>query len=179
MENVSKETRSEKAEKEFVPVSKQESIFDETKLNNHLREHNGKDRKARDVISMLTDSDVRYNKQFFTEKDFGKSKELFVRKKKHSEKMRSLSKRSKNEVVRKEYYRVWLHRLLQQMNTADVISSSSNVNVEMKCTRGTLTLDSDQKSCSSTLNANSSRSLQLEQNDITIARKKELPSKNS
>jgi len=175
-ENVGEGTRSGEAGKEFAPVSKQESIFDETKSNNHLREH--KEGK-RQVISMLTDSDVKFNKHFFTEKDFGRSKELFVRKKKHPEKTRSLSKRSKNEIVRKEYYRVWLHRLLQQANTPDVISSSSNVD-ETRCTRGTLTLGSDdRKSCASALSADSSRSLQLERNDITVARKEESPNENS
>ncbi|KAL6445277.1 hypothetical protein ACFW04_002258 [Cataglyphis niger] len=106
--------------KESAFSLKQESISAGTSRwnsNNHAQKQEEKDREWR-LTSMLTDSDVRLDKNIFGMEDFRKFKEFLNIEKKRSEDIRSLSMRSKNEIVMKEYFRNWLHRLLQQLNLA-------------------------------------------------------------
>ncbi|XP_077265363.1 uncharacterized protein LOC143899180 isoform X2 [Temnothorax americanus] len=106
------------------PVSEQGSIFagkSGWKSNNHVQQQDGKTREWR-LTSMLTDSDVRLDGNIFTAQDFRKFEEFLKVKTKRSEDVRSLSTKRKNEVVMKEYFRNWLHRLLRQLN-----STSSNL----------------------------------------------------
>lgn len=117
------------------PVSKQGSISAEKsgwKSNDHVQQQNGKNRKWR-LTSMLTDSDVRerLDGNIFKVEDFRKFEEFLKVKKNRPEGMTSLSTKSKNEIVMKEYFRNWLHRLLQQLNT------SNNLSVEERgCVEG-------------------------------------------
>lgn len=115
------------------PVSEQEAISvgkNGLKSNKHV---GGKNRKWR-LTSLLTDSDVRLDGNIFTAKDFRKFEEFLKVKKKHPEDVRSLSMKNKNEIVMKEYFRNWLHRLLRQLNSA---SSILSVNVEERgCPEG-------------------------------------------
>lgn len=106
--------------KESAFSLKQESISAGTSRwnsNNHVQKQEERDREWR-LTSMLTDSDVRLDKNIFGMEDFRKFKEFLNIEKKRSEDIRSLSMRSKNEIVMKEYFRNWLHRLLQQLNSA-------------------------------------------------------------
>lgn len=95
------------------------------KSNDHVKQRNGKNRKWR-LTSMLTDSDVRerLDSNIFKAEDFRKFEEFLKVKKKRPEDVRSLSTKSKNEIIVKEYFRNWLHRLLRQLN------SSHNLSVE-------------------------------------------------
>lgn len=86
--------------------------------NNHVQQ-----RKRDRLTSMLTDSDVKLDRNIFANEDLRKFEEFLRIGKKRSEDVRSLSTRNKNEIVMKEYFRNWLHRLLQQLN------SSSNLSV--------------------------------------------------
>jgi len=117
------------------PVSKQGSISagkSGLKSNKHVQQQNGKNRKWR-LTSVLTDS-VRLDRNIFTAEDFRKFEEFLKVKKKNPEDVRSLSTKSKNEIVMKEYFRNWLHRLLRQLNSA---SSFLSVNVEeRRCPEG-------------------------------------------
>ncbi|EFN64336.1 hypothetical protein EAG_05186 [Camponotus floridanus] len=171
--------------------------------NNHVQQQKERARERR-LTSMLTDSDVRLNRNIFAMEDLRKFEEFLRTGKKRSEDVRSLSTRNKNEIVMKEYFRNWLHRLLQQLN-----SSSNNLSVndqkakysEGSSNTGESSLeeiegqgntnrliveesskdegnifteyeeeDSDeQKSFTSATSTNSSRSLQLKQNDVRKA----------
>ncbi|GAB1862448.1 hypothetical protein CAJAP_03527 [Camponotus japonicus] len=182
-------------------------------LNNHVQQQKERDRERR-LTSMLTDSDVRLDRNIFAMEDLRKFEEFLRTGKKRSEDVRSLSTRNKNEIVMKEYFRNWLHRLLQQLN-----SSSNNLSVndqkakysEGSSNTGESSLEEiegqgntnrliveespnsskddgnifteyeeedsdDQKSFTSATSTNSSRSLQLKQND---ARKAESRNENS
>lgn len=123
----SSQTRSEQKEKDISITTKesafslkQESISAGTSRwnsNNHVQKQEERDREWR-LTSMLTDSDVRLDRNIFAMEDFRKFKEFLKTEKKRSEDVRSLSTRNKNEIVMKEYFRNWLHRLLQQLNSA-------------------------------------------------------------
>lgn len=103
------------------------------KSNNHVQRQNGKNKKWR-LTSMLTNSDVRLDENIFTAEDIRKFEEFLKVKKKRPEDVRSLSTKSKNEIVMKEYFRNWLHRLLQQLNSAN---NHLSVNVEERgCPEG-------------------------------------------
>ncbi|XP_029676650.1 uncharacterized protein LOC115243648 [Formica exsecta] len=129
----SSQTHSEQKEKDISITTKesafslkQESISAGTSRwnsNNHVQKQEERDREWR-LTSMLTDSDVRLDRNIFAMEDFRKFKEFLKTEKKRSEDVRSLSTRNKNEIVMKEYFRNWLHRLLQQLNSA-----SSNLSV--------------------------------------------------
>ncbi|XP_025075373.1 uncharacterized protein LOC105432054 [Pogonomyrmex barbatus] len=95
------------------------------KPNDRVQQQNGKNRKWR-LTSMLTDSGIRLDKTIFTAEDFRKFEDFLKAKRKRPEDVRSLSMRSKNEVVMKEYFRNWLHRLLQQLNSASSILFKNN-----------------------------------------------------
>lgn len=123
----SSQTHSEQKQKD-IPITTKESAFSlkqesisagtsRWNSNNHVQKQEEKDREWR-LTSMLTDSDVRLDKNIFGIEDFRKFKEFLKNEKKRSEDIRSLSMRSKNEIVMKEYFRNWLHRLLQQLNSA-------------------------------------------------------------
>ncbi|XP_018357987.1 PREDICTED: uncharacterized protein LOC108757842 isoform X2 [Trachymyrmex cornetzi] len=118
------------------PVSKQGSISagkSGWKSNNHVQQQNGKNKKWR-LTSLLTDFGVRLNRNIFTAEDFRKFEEFLKAEKKRPEEVRSLSTKSKNEIVMKEYFRNWLHRLLRQLNSA---SSNLSMNVEERgCPEG-------------------------------------------
>lgn len=118
------------------PVSQQGSISvgrSGWKLNNHVQQRNGKNRKWR-LTSMLTDSGVRLDRNIFMTEDFRKFEEFLKAEKKRPEDVRSLSTKSKNEIVMKEYFRNWLHRLLRQLNST---SSNPSVNGEERgCPEG-------------------------------------------
>ncbi|KYN33701.1 hypothetical protein ALC56_11959 [Trachymyrmex septentrionalis] len=96
------------------------------KSNNQVQQQNGKNKKWQ-LTSLLTDFSVRLNRNIFTAEDFLKFEELLKAEKKRPEEVRSLSTKSKNEIVMKEYFRNWLHRLLRQLNSA---SSNLSMNVE-------------------------------------------------
>ncbi|XP_018314035.1 uncharacterized protein [Mycetomoellerius zeteki] len=122
------------------PVSEQGSISAGNsgwKSNNHVQQQNGKNKKWR-LTSLLTDSGVRLNRNIFTAEDFRKFEEFLKAEKKRPEEIRSLSTKSKNEIVMKEssrsLFRNWLHRLLRQLNSA---SSNLSMNVEERgCPEG-------------------------------------------
>jgi len=102
------------------PVSEQGSISvgkNSWKSNNHVQQQNGRNRNWR-LTSMLTDSGVRFDRNIFTAEDFRKFEEFLKAEKKRPEDVRSLSTKNKNEIVMKEYFRNWLHRLLRQLNSA-------------------------------------------------------------
>lgn len=108
------------AKKEKSDASQQESISAGTsgwESNNRAQQQNGKNRNWR-LASTLTGSDVRLDRNIFTAEDFRMFEEFLRAVKQRPQDARSLSTRSKNEVVMKEYFRNWLHRLLQQLNTA-------------------------------------------------------------
>ncbi|XP_072755016.1 uncharacterized protein [Anoplolepis gracilipes] len=96
--------------------------------NNHVQQKE-KDREWQ-LTSMLTDSNVRLNGNIFAMNDFQKFEKFLKTEKKHSENIRSLSMRNKNEIIRKEYFRTWLHRLLQQLNSASNNLSANNQKVK-------------------------------------------------
>ncbi|XP_011697144.1 PREDICTED: uncharacterized protein LOC105455480 isoform X2 [Wasmannia auropunctata] len=105
---------------ESDPVSEQGSIFagkSGWKSSSHVEQQNGKNRKWR-LTSMLTDS-VRLDRNVFTAEDFRKFEEFLKAEKRRPEDVRLLSTKSKNEIVMKEYFRNWLHRLLRQLNSAN------------------------------------------------------------
>lgn len=222
----SSQTRSEQKEKDISIAteesafsSKQESISAGTSRwnsnNIRVQQQNKRDRKWQ-LTSMLTDSDVRLDRNIFAMEDFRKFEEFLRAGKKRSEDVRSLSTRSKNEIVMKEYFRNWLHRLLQQFNSLSVSSNLSVNDQKTKYSEGSsgntgessleevkgqgnmdhLIVDKspdfskddgnifteyeeedsdDQKSFTSATSTNSSRSLQLKQND---AKKAESQNKN-
>lgn len=117
------------------PVSEQGSVSagkSGWKSNDPTKQQNGKNRRWR-LTSMLTDSDVRerLDSNIFKAEDFRKFEEFLKVKKKRPEDVRSLSTKSKNEIIMKEYFRNWLHRLLRQLN------SSNNLSVEeRRCPEG-------------------------------------------
>lgn len=128
-----KEENTSSALKKSDPVSEQGSISADWKSNNHVQQRNGKNRKWR-LTSMLTDSGVRLDRNIFTTEDFRKFEEFLKAEKKRSEDVQSLSTKSKNEIVMKEYFRNWLHRLLRQLN-----STSNNLSMngeERGCSEG-------------------------------------------
>lgn len=181
-------------------------------LNNHVQQQKERERERR-LTSMLTDSDVRLDRNIFAMEDLRKFEEFLRTGKKRSEDVRSLSTRNKNEIVMKEYFRNWLHRLLQQLNSsnnnlsvndqkAKYSEGSSNTGespleeIEGQGNTNRLIVEEspnsskddgnifteyeeedsdDQKSFTSATSTNSSRSLQLKQND---ARKAESRNEN-
>ncbi|XP_067208519.1 serine-rich adhesin for platelets-like isoform X2 [Linepithema humile] len=221
----SSQTRSEEnkentsiAKEESGAAASQESISAGTsgwKSNNRLQQQNGKNRNWR-LTSILTDSDVRLDRNIFTAEDFRKFEEFLKAEKQHSEDIfRSLSTRSKNEIVMKEYFRNWLHRLLQQFNAvssnlpsnekteypegssrATGESSLEKVEGQESTNRSTPNESSDsskndrnteheegdsddQRSFTSATSTSSSKSVQLKQNDATVAKKEEPRNENS
>jgi len=115
-----KENISIAKEESDAAASQQEPIsagMSGWKSNNRMQQQNGKNRNWR-LTSMLTDFDVRLDRNIFTPEDFLKFEEFLRTEKQRPEDVRSLSTRSKNEIVMKEYFRNWLHRLLQQLNAA-------------------------------------------------------------
>lgn len=105
-------------------ASQQESISAGTsgwKSNNRVQQQNGKNRNWR-LTPILTDSDVRLDRNIFTAEDFRKFEEFLRAETQCPKNLRSLSTRNQNEIVMKEYFRHWLHQLLQRLNAA-----SSNV----------------------------------------------------
>lgn len=131
-----KEENSSIALEKSDPVSEQRSIFvgkSGLKSNNYVQQQNEKNRKWR-LTSMLPDPDLRLDRNIFTAEDFRKFEEFLKAEKKRPEDVRSLSTKSKNEIVMKEYFRNWLHRLLRQLNSA---SSNQSANGEERgCPEG-------------------------------------------
>jgi len=116
------------------PVSEQRSIStgkSSWKSNNRIQ--NEKNKKWQ-LTSLLTDFGVRLNRNIFTAEDFRKFEEFLKAEKKRPEEVRSLSTKSKNEIVMKEYFRNWLYRLLRQLNST---SSNLSMNIEERgCLEG-------------------------------------------
>lgn len=92
-----------------------------------------KDRKWR-LTSML-DSGVRLDRSIFGTEDFWKLEE-FLKTERRPENVRSLSTRSKNEIVMKEDFRGWMRRLLQQLDAHGVSGNSSSNDEETGCPEG-------------------------------------------
>lgn len=103
------------------------------KSNNYVQHQNEKSRKWR-LTSMLTDPSLRLDRNIFRVEDFRKFEEFLKAKKTRPETVHSLTTKGRNEVVMKEYFRNWLHRLLRQLNSA---SSNQPVNgEERRCPEG-------------------------------------------
>lgn len=105
------------------PVSEQGSVSagkSGWKSSDHVQQQNGKNRKWQ-LTSMLTDSDVRerLDSNIFKAEDFRKFEEFLKVKRRRPEDMRSLSTKGKNEIIMREYFRSWLHRLLRQLNSSN------------------------------------------------------------
>ncbi|XP_018402340.1 PREDICTED: uncharacterized protein LOC108779407 isoform X2 [Cyphomyrmex costatus] len=134
--SVEKQKNTSIALEKSDPVSEQGSTSagkSGWKSHNHVQQQNGKNRKWR-LTSVLTDSGVRLSRNIFTAEDFRKFEEFLKAEKKRPEEVRSLSTKSRNEIVMKEYFRNWLHRLLRQLNLAN---SNPSMNVEQRgCPEG-------------------------------------------
>ncbi|EGI66828.1 PREDICTED: uncharacterized protein LOC105144932 [Acromyrmex echinatior] len=126
----------EEEENTSIPLEKSDPVSEQASIsagNNHVQQQNGKNKKWQ-LTSLLTDIGVRLNRNIFTAEDFRKFEEFLKAEKKRPEEIRSLSTKSKNEIVMKEYFRNWLYRLLRQLNSA---SSNLSMNVEERgCSEG-------------------------------------------
>lgn len=123
----SSQTHSEQKDKS-ISITTKESPFslkdkkstsaDTSGWNSNNRIQQRERGRERRLTSMLTNSDVKFDRNIFANEDLRKFEEFLRIGKKRSEDVRSLSTRNKNEIVMKEYFRNWLHQLLQQLNSA-------------------------------------------------------------
>lgn len=104
--------------------SKQRSIS--TRMDKWKSNKRNEEDKSWRLASTLG-SNVKLDRNIFKAQDFRRF-EQFLKTEKNQGNVRSLSMRNKNKVVMKDYFRNWLHQLLQQMNMQVATNSHSSSN---------------------------------------------------